>query len=80
MSDIDLAKTVEYAANTFACFVNSDQAVHGVSPRGVTDIPRRYINFIAELPREAFQPTQIGRWHRLWLPKHVKLSAHNDRY
>lgn len=78
--DIELARTVTYAANTFVTFVNSEKAVHGVSPRGVTVIPRRYINFIAELPIHAFDPKQISRWRKLWLPKEAKLSAHNDTY
>jgi hypothetical protein len=79
-SDIDLVKTVPYAANTFLCFVNSAKAVHGVSPRALTSIPRRYINFIAELPIDAFTPKQISRWQKLWLSKDVKLAANNDKY
>jgi hypothetical protein len=58
--DVELVKTVRYAANTYLCFVNSARAVHGVSPRGITRIPRRYINFIAELPQHAFEPKQLG--------------------
>lgn len=78
--DIDLSHTVAYAANTFVSFVNSEKSVHGVSPRGITTIPRRYINFIAELPIHAFDPKQISRWRKLLLPKDMKLSAHNDSY
>jgi hypothetical protein len=79
-TDIDLVETVQYAANTFVCFVNSAKAVHGVSPRGVTSIPRRYINFIAELPIDAFTPKQISRWQKLWLSKDVKQAANSDKY
>ncbi len=79
-TDIDLVKTVPYAANSFVCFVNSARAVHGVSPRGLTSMPRRYINFIAELPIDAFTPKQIGRWQKLWLSRDVKLAANNDKY
>jgi len=63
--DVDRVQTVKYAANTYICFVNSESAVHGVSPRGVTSIPRRYINFIAELPVKAFKPKQLSKFHRL---------------
>ena len=78
--DIDLSQTVPYAANTFVSFVNSEKSVHGVSPRGITTIPRRYINFIAELPIHAFDPKQVSRWRKLLLPKDMRLSAHNDVY
>jgi hypothetical protein len=43
-----VVKTVPYRANSYLCFVNSSEAVHGVSPRDTTDVPRRYINFIAD--------------------------------
>jgi hypothetical protein len=64
--DVDLVKTIAYAPNTHVAFVNSSQSVHGVSPRDVTDVPRRYVNFIAEVPLRAFEPRQAGAWHRWW--------------
>lgn len=79
-TDISLAKTVTYAANRIVSFVNSDKAVHGVSPRSVTDVPRRYVNLIAELPILAFQPKQMSHWRKLWLSKSARLTANNDRY
>jgi len=54
-------KTVAYAANTYVCFVNSPLAVHGVSPRSVTTVPRRYINFVAEVPVKVFKPKQVNK-------------------
>lgn len=63
-SDVERVKTVRYAANTYVAFVNSPQSVHGVSPREVTDVPRRYVNFIAEVPVRAFEPIQASLWHR----------------
>jgi hypothetical protein len=78
--DIEISRTVSYAANTFVAFVNSEKSVHGVSPRGVTTIPRRYINFIAELPLHAFDPKQISCWRKLLLPRDIKQSAQNDAY
>lgn len=63
--DVEHVKTVPYAPNTYVAFVNSEQAVHGVSPRGVTAVPRRYVNFIAEVPLKAFRPRQVGPMLRL---------------
>lgn len=79
-SDISLAKTVTYAANRIISFVNSEKAVHGVSPRSVTDMPRRYVNLIAEMPTLAFQPRQVSQWRRLWLSKNMRSTANNARY
>lgn len=78
--DVEMVKIVKYEANTYACFLNSEQAVHGVSPRGITNIPRRYINFIAELPIKAFEPTQIAGWQKLWYASDVKAAAQDERY
>ena len=63
-SDVEHVRTIPYAANTYVAFVNSPRSVHGVSPRNVTDVPRRYVNFIAEVPVRAFEPTQASAWHR----------------
>jgi len=62
--DVERVQTVPYAANTYVAFVNSEVAVHGVSPRSITSVPRRYINFIAELPIKAFTPPQLGKLQR----------------
>ena len=78
--DVELVKTVPYSANSYLCFVNSPQAVHGVSPRETTEVPRRYINFIAELPVKAFEPKQIGRLQRLWYANEVELALGEDKY
>jgi hypothetical protein len=63
-ADVERVATVTYAANTYVAFVNSPRAVHCVSPRDVTHAPRRYVNFIAEIPGRAFEPIQASRWHR----------------
>lgn len=78
--DIEFVKAVRYAPNTYLCFVNSEKAIHGVSPRGVTNIPRRYINFIAELPIDAFRPQQLNRWQRFWYRSDVKMDGGEERY
>jgi hypothetical protein len=43
-----LIQTIPYRANTLVMWVNSTRSIHGVSPRSVTDVPRRYVNFLAE--------------------------------
>jgi hypothetical protein len=78
--DVEKVKTVSYAANAYACFLNSPQAVHAVSPRGVTNTPRRYINFIAELPIKVFEPKQLTGLQKLWYAKDVKAAAQDERY
>jgi hypothetical protein len=80
MRDVELVKTVPYRANSYLCFVNSAEAVHGVSPRDTTDVPRRYINFIAELPVKAFEPRQLGRLQRFWYASEVDLAMGDDKY
>ncbi|HET6161998.1 MAG TPA: hypothetical protein VFE34_26905 [Dongiaceae bacterium] len=80
MRDVELVKTVPYQANSYLCFVNSPQAVHGVSPRDTTDVPRRYINFIAELPVKAFEPKQMGRLQRMWYASEVDFALGDDKY
>lgn len=45
---VDLVDIVKYQANTLLVFINSAQAVHGVTVRQPTSQVRRYVNFIAE--------------------------------
>lgn len=45
---VEIATTVTYAPNTLVMWLNSPLAVHGVSPRSVTGIPRRYVNLLGE--------------------------------
>jgi hypothetical protein len=78
--DVEMVETVPYAANAYACFVNSEKSVHGVSPRGITQVPRRYINFIAELPIKAFQPRQLNRWQKFWHRDDVRTANQDERY
>lgn len=54
LSDVDEVATVPYGANKFIAFVNSGRAIHGVTPRPVTEWTRRYINFVVETPMDAF--------------------------
>ena len=45
----EVAATVPYRANTFALLLNGLDAIHAVSPRSVTEHPRRLVNIIAEV-------------------------------
>ncbi len=45
---VERVKSVPYKPNSLVMWINSKQSLHGVSPRSVTDVPRRYVNFIAE--------------------------------
>ena len=46
--DFAVARTVPYRPNMLVMWVNSPRALHGVSPRHPTSIPRRYVNIICE--------------------------------
>ena len=39
---------IPYKANSLVLFLNSPTSVHGVTERGITSVPRQYINFLAE--------------------------------
>jgi hypothetical protein len=82
--DVEPNCFVPYAPNTLACFVNSVRSVHGVSARGPSDKPRRYINFIAELPFKAFAtppmslPARVMHWRQV--RQISRRSLGGDRY
>lgn len=48
---VELAHVVPYRANILVMFINSPDALHGVSPRSVTPVPRRYVDFLGECYR-----------------------------
>ena len=39
---------MRYAPNTLVMWLNTPDALHGVTPRAVTEAPRRYVNFVAD--------------------------------
>jgi hypothetical protein len=45
---VEVAAHVAYAPNTLVMWINSPRAIHGVSPRSITESPRRYVNFLGE--------------------------------
>jgi hypothetical protein len=83
-SDIELREQIPYAANTLVAFVNSAKAAHGVTPRAPSSVPRRYVNFIAEVPFAVFETTMLGRMRQLlywsrW-PRLGSRDIGGDRY
>ncbi|HVF35245.1 MAG TPA: 2OG-Fe(II) oxygenase [Candidatus Saccharimonadia bacterium] len=47
--DVVLARTVPYRGNTFVLFLNSLEALHGVTPRQVTPNTRYFFNLVGEI-------------------------------
>ena len=47
---VEPVKVIPYAANRAVFFVHSPEALHGVTPRPVTNVPRLHVNFLAERP------------------------------
>ena len=45
---VERSKSIPYGRNTLVMWLNSASSIHGVSPRGLTDQPRRYVNFLGE--------------------------------
>ena len=60
-SHIELAKVIPYRSNVLVLFINSEQAVHGVTPRLPTATPRWLFNLIGVAHRPLFdlQPFQL---------------------
>jgi len=59
--DAEYCDTVEYKQNNLVFFINSLRSLHGVTERSVTNVPRQYINFAAEVNQPLFD---IGRYQK----------------
>ena len=46
---VEVVKEVRYEANTYVLFLNSRHSVHGVAPREITPLTRRFINMVGEV-------------------------------
>ena len=79
-SDVTKVSTVGYDKNTLVCFVNSPTSVHGVSPRGPSSLPRRYINFIVETNFHLFRAPSVGPIARLQHWNDAKAIRHSSRF
>jgi hypothetical protein len=83
-SDIERSATIRYEPNMLVGFVNSINAVHGVTVRSPSSLPRRYINFVATTQFNVFEPPRLTRLTR-WLhwPEIRRMSARSlegDKY
>lgn len=64
---VAVAASIPYAPNTLVMWLNSPLAIHGVSPRSVTPIPRRYVNLLGECYRPGVSFTDpAGLRPRFW--------------
>lgn len=52
--ELEVVKTVPYAANVFVLFVNTPHALHGVTPRQPTPAQRQYFFVTAEVEEDLF--------------------------
>jgi hypothetical protein len=41
--DVEIVETIPYEANTYVCFLNTSDAIHGVTMRSETDFPRHLV-------------------------------------
>ena len=48
---VEITDTVPYRRNIGGVFINDFDAIHTITEREITDIPRRYINIIGEYPK-----------------------------
>ena len=48
-AQVEPVKRIEYGANRLVFFLQSPEALHGVTVRGVTRWPRLHVNFLAEV-------------------------------
>jgi hypothetical protein len=48
---VDVYRVVPYRPNTLVMYLNTARSIHGVTPRSVTSVPRRYVNFQSECYR-----------------------------
>jgi hypothetical protein len=55
---IDVVRTVKYERNVLVLFLNSEYALHGVTPRSVTNVPRCFLNLVAEVSKPLFDVTE----------------------
>ena len=46
---VKVVNSATYEANTLVLFINSEKSIHAVSPRTATPVPRKHINFTADL-------------------------------
>jgi hypothetical protein len=56
-ASVECVGRVPYSANILMFWLNTPYSIHGVTPRALTEVPRRYVNFLGECfsgPRDGF--------------------------
>jgi len=76
--DVEPVRIIKYGANLFVGFVNDAFAAHAVSPRGITSIPRRYINLIIETKVNLFDLPPVSTWVQVWHWRDVRRSGYRS--
>lgn len=76
--DVEPVREVTYGANVFACFVNDAFAAHAVSPRSITQVPRRYINLIVETRSNVFEAPGVSTWVQVLHWRDVRRSGYRS--
>ena len=51
---VERVRTVKYERGTLVLFLNSPDAIHGVTVRSHTDVPRYFLNLVAEVEQPLF--------------------------
>ena len=81
LRNLELVKTVKYERNVFIFFLNSIEALHGVSIRSETEIPRYLFNLVGVVSEPLFDLTQYQQpankllLVRDWFSSQVKVAA-----
>jgi hypothetical protein len=65
---VEPVKTVRYERNVLVMFVNSPASLHGVTVRSLTDVPRYFVNFVAEVREPLFD---VDAFQASWVDKLV---------
>ncbi len=75
---VEPVETIQYDSNVLIFFLNTEESLHGVSPREVTELPRIFVNLIAEMEEPLFdiRSKQESIWKRRWRMLSGKMSSY----
>lgn len=69
---LELRKTIKYKNNLAILFINSLDALHGITPREITSNPRTFVNLVAESPNELYRKHRLHK--KLLIKSRKKIS------
>lgn len=75
---LELHKTITYKNNLAVLFLNSIDALHGVTPKEITSSPRTFVNLVAESPNELYQKHRLHK--KLIIKTRKKLSDIKNKF